>query len=173
MPSNTELLARIDALEERLQTVDDVQTIHRLKAHYAHCVDARTPHRGSRTPEEVDTAARKIANLFTPDGVWDGGKGLGVASGREEIYERLRNPTVRFAWHLFVKPHIEVDGDTAHGTWDILSPCTTAEGRAMWMAGVEHDTYARYEGEWLHSSMRLEVVFMTPYERGWGSAPTP
>jgi len=162
MASQEELLERIEALETRLRAVDDIQAIHRLKARYAHLVDARTPYRAARSQEEVDAAARQVAALFTEDGVWDGGKDLGLATGREEIYERLRHPTVRFAWHFFVKPHIEVEGDTAHGTWDILSPCTTANGRAMWMAGVEHDTYARRGGEWLHSSMRLEVVFMNP-----------
>jgi hypothetical protein len=171
MANQDELLARIEALESRLQAVDDLQAIHRLKARYAHLVDARTPHRKPRSQAEIDTAARQVAALFSEDGIWDGGKALGIARGREEIYERLRHPTVRFAWHFFVKPHIEVEGDTAHGTWDILSPCTSAEGRAMWMAGVEHDTYARCDGEWLHTSMRLEVVFMTPYERGWGTAP--
>jgi len=173
MPSNAELLARIEALETRLQAVDDVQAIHRLKARYAQLVDARTPHRKPKTQPEIDAAARQVAALFTEDGVWDGGKALGVATGREQIYQRLRHPTVRFAWHFFVKPHIEVEGDSAAGSWDILSPCTSAEGRAMWMAGVEHDTYARRDGQWLHRSMRLEVVFMTPYERGWGSAPEP
>jgi len=171
MAKEADLLARIEALETRLQAVDDIQAIHRLKARYAHLVDARTPHRSQRTQQEIDAAARQVAALFTEDGVWDGGKTLGIATGHEEIFERLRKPTVHFAWHFFVKPHIEVEGDRAKGTWDILSPCTTAEGRAMWMDGVEHDTYARRDGAWLHSSMRLEVVFMTPYERGWGFEP--
>ena len=171
MKDEEPLLARIESLERRLRAVDDVQAIHRLKARYAHAVDARTPRRGERSQDVVDAAARRVAALFTEDGVWDGGKALGVATGREEIFERLRKPSVRFAWHYFVKPDIEVDGDQARGTWDILSPCTTAEGRAMWMAGVEHDTYTRVADEWLHRSMRLEVVFMSPYEVGWGEVP--
>lgn len=170
MASQEELLARIASLEARLREVEDVQAIHRLKAHYAKLVDSRTPHRKQLPQDEVDAAARKIAALFTEDGIWDGGRALGVARGREEIYQRLRKPSLLFAWHFFVKPHIEIDGDQAHGSWDILSPCTSADGRALWMAGVEHDTYARLDGRWLHRSMRLEVVFMTSYERGWGEA---
>jgi hypothetical protein len=76
-------------------------------------------------------------------------------------------PTLSFSWHFFVKPHIEVEGDRAHGRWDILSPCTTGDGRAMWMAGVEHDEYARTSGGWLHTHMKLDVVFMAPHDRGW------
>jgi hypothetical protein len=70
-----------------------------------------------------------------------------------------------------VKPDIEVDGDTARGSWDLFSPCTTTEGRAMWMTGVEHDEYVRLDGSWVHQSMKLDVVFMAPYERGWGARP--
>ena len=39
------------------------------------------------------------------------------------------------------------------------------------MVGVEEDEYVRRDGAWLHSSMRLEVVFMAPYERGWAKRP--
>jgi hypothetical protein len=60
-----------------------------------------------------------------------------------------------------------VDGDRARGSWDILSPCTTGDGRAMWMAGVEHDEYVRQDGRWLHQHMVLDVVFMAPHDRGW------
>ena len=38
----------------------------------------------------------------------------------------------------------------------------------MWMTGVEHDTYVREGDAWLHQSMRLDLVFMAPHERGWG-----
>ena len=64
-------------------------------------------------------------------------------------------------------PEHWVEGDRARGTWDILSPCTTGEGRAMWMAGVEHDEYARTNGVWLHTHMKLDVVFMAPHDKGW------
>jgi len=167
MSSQEELLTRLESLEARLRGVEDVQAIHRLKARYAQLVDSRTPHRKVLQQDEINAAARAVAALFTEDGVWDGGKALGIARGREEIYERLRNPSVLFAWHFFVKPEIQVEGDEARGSWDILSPCTVGEGRAMWMVGVEHDTYRRVSGNWLHASMQLETVFMAPYARGW------
>ena len=173
MPSIEDLQRQIERLSARVRAAEDVQAIQRQKAYYAQLVDRRTPRRGTASQDEIDAVAREIAGLFTADGIWDGGAALGVARGREEIYERLRKPTLRFAWHFFVKPRIEVAGDDAHGTWDILSPCTTREGRAMWMAGVEHDTYVREAGVWLHASMRLEVIFMSPYDRGWVENATP
>ena len=72
-----------------------------------------------------------------------------------------------------IRLFFEVDGDEAQGRWEILSPCTTADGRAMWMGGVEHDTYRRVHGQWLHASMRLETSFFVPYETGWAEAAAP
>ena len=158
---------RVEHLEERLRAAEDVLAIQRLKARYAQLVDARTPRSGALPQAEIDAIARRIAALFSEDGVWDGGEALGVGHGREEIFEILRRPGLQFSWHYFVKPDIEVEGDCARGRWDILSPCTSKEGRALWMAGVEHDEYVREGGDWLHARMQLEVGFMASYEKGW------
>ena len=96
-----------------------------------------------------------------------------MARGREEIFQILRHPGLQFTWHYFVKPDIEVEGDCARGSWDILSPCTSKEGRALWMAGVEHDEYIREGTDWLHAHMRLEVGFMASHERGWAPGRPP
>lgn len=166
--SNVEALERrVERLEERLRAAEDVLAIQRLKARYAQLVDARTPRDRELPQAEIDAIARRIAALFSEDGVWDGGEGLGVGRGREEIFQILRRPGLQFSWHYFVKPDIEVEGDRARGRWDILSPCTSKEGRALWMAGVEHDEYVRESGNWVHARMRLEVVFMASYEKGW------
>ena len=55
--------------------------------------------------------------------------------------------------------------------WDLLSPCTTRDGRARWMAGFEDDEYRREDGRWLHTRMKLGVVFMAPHDRGWAGPP--
>lgn len=162
------LAARVNELETRLRGVEAMDALQRLKAHYAQLLDRRYTRRGGLRPRaEVEPLAREAAALFTEHAVWDGGPGLGVCEGRDAIRERLANSTLQFAWHFFLKPKLEVEGDTAAGTWDVLSPCTTADGRAMWMAGVEHDTYVRENGVWLHESMKLDLVFMVPYDEGW------
>ena len=166
-----QLERRVLALEERLRAVEDVDAIQSLKARYAQLVDARYTRAGPKSPEELAPIATEIAGLFSEDAVWDGGAGLGVCTGRDAIRQRFLEPTLQFSWHYFLKPRIEVDGDAARASWDILSPCTTREGRAMWMAGVEEDDYVRKGGAWLHSSMRLEVVFMAPHDRGWAKRP--
>ena len=35
------------------------------------------------------------------------------------------------------------------------------------MSGYEDDEYAYRDGAWLHRSMRLTTVFMTPVGEGW------
>jgi len=166
-PPDGDLRAHICALEARLERVEAVQAIYELKARYGALTDRRYGPEGVVPRARLERLAREVAQLFTDDGVWDGGEALGRCVGREAIERRFLEPTLDFAWHFFVKPRIDVDGDRANGTWDILAPCTGRDGRALWMAGVEHDRYRREQGRWLHSYMKLEVVFLCPYERGW------
>jgi hypothetical protein len=162
-----DLERRIEGLEARLEAVESVQAIERLKAHYGELVDQRYDRKGVVEATKLAELADRIAALFTTDAVWDGGPALGLCRGREAIRERFLAPTLLFSWHFFVKPQIRVDGRRAHGTWDIFAPCTVPDGRAFWMTGVETDEYERVDGVWLHSAMRLRVVFHAPYERGW------
>lgn len=156
--------------EERLRRVEDAEAIRHLKALYGELADSRYGPQGPKPRGELEGIALEIASLFTDDAVWDGGRALGVCRGRQAIYERFRAPTLTFSWHYFVKPQIRVDGDRATGRWDILAPCTTPDGRPHWMAGVEDDEYVRVDGEWLHSRMKLRVVFLAPHDTGWFTA---
>ena len=110
---------------------------------------------------------RSLAGLFTEDAVWDAGGELGTCRGREEIQRRFEKPSLHYSWHFFVKPKFEIAGTGAKGTWDVLALCTTLEGRAMWMVGVEEDEYERVDGTWLHSRMKLDAKLMAPHDRGW------
>lgn len=162
-----ELTRQVAELRSRLEAAEAVQAIQNLKARYAQLVDERYV-RGKVAPEErVAAIAEQIAALFTPDGVWDGGPALGVSTGRAEIAARMRAPTLVFSWHFFLKPQIHVAGDRARARWDILSPCTTKDGRPHWMVGFEDDEYARIGDAWLHTRMKLTTVFLAPHETGW------
>jgi hypothetical protein len=167
MRAGEELEARLRAFEARLAALEDVEAIRRLKARYGELVDARYGPDGPLPEPELRRIAGEIAALFSEDAEWDGGAGLGVCRGRAAIAERFAAPTLRFSWHYFVKPQIEVTGDTATGRWDLLAPCTLRDGRPAWMAGVEDDAYRKLDGRWLHTSMRLRVVFFAPHETGW------
>jgi hypothetical protein len=144
-----------------------VQAIERLKARYAQLVDARYTRGGVVDAAKLAEIARQLAALFTEDGVWDGGRALGVARGRAEIAARMAEPTLLFSWHYFLKPRIHVEGDRADARWNLLAPCTTKDGRPHWMAGYEDDDYRKVDGHWLHRSMKLTVVFLAPHATGW------
>jgi hypothetical protein len=162
-----ELTREVAELRVRVEASEAVCAIQNLKARYAELVDERYV-RGKVAPEEkVAAVAEQIAALFTEDGVWDGGPALGVSTGRTEIAARMRAPTLTFSWHFFLKPRIHVDGDRARARWDILSPCTTKDGKPSWMVGFEDDEYARVGGVWLHQRMKLTTVFLAAHETGW------
>ena len=165
MATLEELERKVAALERRVAASEDAEAIRLLKARYGEITDSR--YSVLEDEAELVSIAEGIAALFSEDAVWDGGAALGLCEGREAISERFRKPTLQFAHHFFVKPRIEVDGDTATGRWDILAPCTSLQGKPFWMAGVEDDEYVKVEGEWLHSRMKLDIIFMAPYERGW------
>ena len=167
MTTIEELANEIAALRQRVHSSESVIAIQDLKARYGQLVDQRFSKGAVVDPETLRHVADNVAALFTADGVWDGGPGLGAATGRRAIAERLRETTLTFSRHFFMNPRIEVDGDTARARWDLLSPCRRPDGTSYWMSGFEDDEYVRVEGVWLHHSMKLTTVFMTPVGEGW------
>ncbi|HUC05504.1 MAG TPA: nuclear transport factor 2 family protein [Acidimicrobiales bacterium] len=167
MENTEEGAAGLADLRRRVRRTEDVLAIQHLKARYAELVDARY-RRGALVPEDrMSELTEEIAGLFAEDGEWDGGPVLGRSNGRRAIAERLAHPTLLFSRHLFVNPQIQVDGDEAWARWELLCPCTTADGRPHWMSGYEEDRYVRQDGRWLHARMRLTTVFFAPAGDGW------
>ena len=145
----------LEDLERRIKVLEDIEEIRKLKYRYAtYCDDLGNPD--------------AIASLFTEDAVWEGL--VGKAQGREEIrLSYIKTDQVRpFAIHLVMNPTIEVDGDTARGTWYLLEPCTFAEGnRAVWGAARYDEEYLRVNGEWKFQRLKLTSHFWTPFDEGW------
>jgi hypothetical protein len=168
MPTIDELARELVALRARVDTSESLLQIHGLKARYAHLVDQRFSKGQVVEQSLLALIAGEIADLFTPDGVWDGGPGLGVARGRAAIAAQLERPTLTFSRHLFTNPVIDVEGDHASATWDLLCPCQRHDGTSFLMSGSESDRYVRLDGRWLHQSMTLTTAFMAPVSDGWG-----
>ena len=167
MSDSSTMIDRVAELERRLAQAEAHQAITNLKSEYGALADARYTRKGVKPQSVVDELADDLAALFAEDAVWDGGGELGLCQGRAAIRERFRRPTLQFSWHFFVKPRIEIQGLVASASWDVLALCTTLEGRAMWMVGVEHDEYACIDGTWLHTHMKLDATLMAPHDRGW------
>jgi hypothetical protein len=163
-----ELALEIAELRARVQLTEDTLAIYDLKARYGELVDQRYWRGNVVDDEHLAVVSKEIAELFTTDAVWDGGPTLGKAAGREAIADQMRQTTLVFSRHLFVKPRIRVQGDEAWGRWDILCPCKTADGESYWMCGYEDDEYVRTPASlWLHRSMTLTTVFFSSTEAGW------
>lgn len=167
MPTIEELATQVAGLQRRVEAAEAVLEIQALKARYGDLVDQRFSRGALVDVDTLGQVTEAAAALFTEDGIWDGGPGLGRHTGRPAIATRLAAPTITFARHLFVKPRIEVEGDRAHGRWDLLSPCRREDGSSWWMCGYEDDEYARVDGVWLHRSMTLTTVVMARVDEGW------
>ena len=168
MTSLEELAAQVADLRARVEAAEGALAVQALKARYADLVDARYAGGAPVGPERLAELAEAIADLFTADAVWDGGPALGVAEGREAIAARMRTPTLLFSRHLFVSPRIRVHGHRAEARWELLSPCTTADGTPRWLCGYEDDEYEQGEdGRWRHRRMVLTTVFLARADEGW------
>jgi hypothetical protein len=95
----------------------------------------------------------------------------GVAGeGREAIRTFFQGASgiFSFAIHYSLNVHIEVEGDTARARWYLFMPCTVVAGnRAVWRAGIDHETYARMDGTWMFRHKRSEPLMSVPFEPGW------
>jgi hypothetical protein len=141
---------------QRLATLESIESIRRLKYRYAQYSDERRP--------------REMADLFTEDGVWDGGERFGYAAGREAIYAFILEAWDELQWaaHFVTNGDIEIgaSGSEASGRWRLWEAATLS-GSAVWIIGHYEDEYRRVDDQWLFAKSRLRFDFITPYEAGW------
>ena len=167
MPTETEdraaLLARIEALERRVQLSEDLEAIRTVTARYCLASD-----RNGDGPPSVEP----IAECFTQDGVWDGGP-LGRFEGIEG-FRRLWAGAGPFqstlAIHRAANPIIAVDGDSARGQWHVLA-LTTIAGEALWTAGRYDNEYRRTPQGWKIRVMNYTPWLWSRHSEGWAREP--
>jgi hypothetical protein len=154
MTTNEDLSQRLDVLESEA-------AIRRLMAQY---LDARD--------FGMESGAH-IARLFSADGIWEGIGRLAEVllshQGRDAIERRFSAP-LPFSVHFLTNESITIDGDTAVGTWRYLQS-TVSKGQAVWIAGRYHNDFVRVEGQWKFQHVRIDAIFVTPYEDGWMKTP--
>ena len=134
--------ADLQAIEARLQQLEDREDIRALILAYGRALDGRDFH--------------AFAGLFAEDaGEWVGG--LGSAKGRDAIFELMdstigHNPqsSSQSNFHVFSNEQIVIDGDTAGAVtkWIFVVQDQT-ENSPQWLyLGHYNDTYIREEGDW-------------------------
>jgi ketosteroid isomerase-like protein len=146
----------LESIENRLRALEDIEEIKKLKARYSVYCD-----------EDYDPDG--LASLFAEDGVWDGGA-RGRADGREQVRALFSGmaKVIPFAVHMVMNPVIEVDGDTAKGTWYFLGALTVADGnQALWTSLWYDEEYVRVDGEWKFKRLKVNPFFSTPFDQGW------
>jgi len=137
-------------LAERIARLEAIEAIKQLKATYCSLCDDGYP-------------ADALAELFLPDGVWDGGPGLGLIQGRKALADFFRSVPPRKPWaaHLVMNPLIEVNGDHATAVWQLVMPHNVrANGVdfSRWQLGTYHDVYERVDGRWYIKSLQVRSV---------------
>ena len=146
----------LEDIAQRVQTLEDIEAIKKLKARYCAGADER----------DED----KFVGCFTEDAVWDGGN-FGHFEGKAAIREFFGTipQVLSFAIHYVMNPRIEVNGDTATGSWYLLEPCTMVEGgeQATWGVAKYEEEYVREDGEWKIRNLILAPECWTPFDQGW------
>jgi hypothetical protein len=144
-------------LERRITRIEDLESIKQLKARYCEiCDDDHNPDR--------------ITTIFTEDGIWEG-RGIGKAKGHGEIRKLFEGfqKMMSYSQHMVMNPVIEVDGNSAHGTWYFFGTFTFYEGnQAKWQAARYHEDYLKVDGDWKIQHLRVKGPGMVAdYEKGW------
>ena len=153
-----------DDLAARLDRLEAVQAIHALKAHYARCADEKFTDAMVRRPQdELDLWARRQAECFTEDAVWEGGSSFGASiRGREGLFGFFRKVPWQFAIHYYVAPELALEGDEGEGSWRLWQAAVRDDGEVVLLAGRTRERYRRVAGQWLKSAMRFESLHMIP-----------
>ena len=132
-----ELANRVDALERRIQALEDELAIHRLIVSYGFAVDTGN--------------ADATGELFTEDTLYDVDKTL-VMRGREGVREMVRG-----ARHQSLLPNcahtigpavVELDGDRAVATAYSRIYLRTGDELALWRLSFNCFELERRDGRW-------------------------
>jgi hypothetical protein len=154
--SMEELLARVQVLE-------DIEAIRKLKATYCYLCDAGLEdarNRNQLIAHFSDNA--KVDFGMGPASMFEGKAGL------EIFFGQMVPSGVSFCMHMVHNPIIDVTGDKATGKWYYEAPTTDAStNRAQWMAGTYEEEYVREDGEWKFASIKTIWKYISPYDEGW------
>jgi len=154
-------MSELEDLKAAVNELRDIEAIKTLKSRYCHLVDA------GRWDE--------LAELWTEDAVCDYGF-FGAYKGRDEIvgrfFRELVSAASSFSAHMVHNPLIEIQGDTAKGSWYLTAQTTNQpSNRAVWVMGIYQDEFERTGGSWRISSLKFGFQYFTPFEEGWAKTP--
>lgn len=166
-----ELEAKVKTLEDRLQTLDDIEEIKKLQRIYGYYLD-------NYMMEEVvdlfsdETESVEVANRGVYLGKTGAHRFFAGAQGQAA-------PNWIMGRHMQLQGVVNVDqdGKTAKGRWHVLFMSVGNFGakdlppRAVWGYGVYENVYVKENGRWLFKKLHFNRYFYTPFEDGWLKTP--
>ena len=162
------LEARVAALEQRKERIEDVNAIERLQAAYGYYVDR--------------ALWDEVANLFAADGTIEiglDGVYVGKPRVREYLYAlgggRQGLADGELSEHLQVMPVITLapDGLTAKARWRAITLTGELGADAFWGEGPYENEYVKDDGVWKIKTLHWYQALHVPYEGGWQTKPDP
>ena len=153
-------------IERRVQVLEDIEAIKKLKASYCHLVDAGVAGDASKLDE--------LMTHFTDD-AWADFELLGRHEGKEAVtvlFKKIVPSAISYSAHMVANPIIEVDGDTARGRWYVHVPLTgRTQNLAGWLQGRYDEEYVKMAGTWKWKSITTTFDHITPFDEGWVKTP--
>ncbi|ATY12604.1 nuclear transport factor 2 family protein [Amycolatopsis sp. AA4] len=155
-----------DDLLARVQRLEDLEAIRRLKSDYARTCD-------------LGADPDALMALFAPDGevVWRSNV-FGEHRGHDAIRKWFSGVAGMMPWaaHFMVNPVIDVapSGDTAHGRWDLLefATMTGTDGyEPVLMTGWYTDEFRKVDGRWYFRTIDIAMQQMSGWHEGWVREP--
>lgn len=161
-----ELEAAVEAAENRLQRLKDVEEIDFLSRAYGHYVDK------SRHDD--------VADLFAEDGVVEI-LGRGVFIGQDRVREYMHNlspvgPREGSLFnHMHLQPviHVSPDGRSASVRSRLLVMFGIEGVDAQWGSGIYENVLVKEDGVWKLDYLHGYQTFYTDYEEGWARYSSP
>ncbi len=151
-------MANLEGLAARIQALEDIEAIKRLKYKYLRCLDTKN--------------WNEMATTFAPDATTSYADGELSFSGRDAIMDFLKGsamagPSPMVGVHQVHHPEIEFTGPTtAKGTWQLYNYLLNkAEHTGLRICAFYHDEYEKIDGQWLIKSTGYRRVFEEVWDR--------
>lgn len=134
----------LEDLEKRVQAIEDTEKIKKLHQTYIDLMD--------------HLRYEEVLDLFTEDATSEV-RHFGIKRGREEMAQvyldilAKKRGDIRHDGHLAIHPEIEVDGDTANGTWLIYM--LFSKPKIAWVQGKNECQYRKVDREWKISKLKF------------------
>ena len=138
------------SLEQRIQTLEDIEAIKQLKARYWFACDRRDAH--------------GIRDCFSTQDILIDFGFIGQFTDLEafiELFLSMTDKPSHIDLHHGLAPEIEIiDPETAHGRWRMQFQLIETEAEvAQFMGGYYEDRYRKHDGEWKIATTKYTLTF--------------